>query len=72
MERLLSQMRHLRIPAMAVALEQQWQTPNTYDELSFDERLNLLVEQEHLSRDNNRIRRCVSKLTYGFRPSLKT
>ena len=57
MEHLLSQMRQLRIPAMAAALEQQWQTPNTYDELSFEERLNLLVEQEHLNRDNNRIKR---------------
>ena len=57
MEHLLSQMRQLRIPAMASALEQQWQTPNIYDELSFEERLTLLVEQEHLSRDNNRIKR---------------
>jgi hypothetical protein len=52
MEHLLSQMRRQRIPAMATALEQQWQTPNAYDELAFDGRLNLLVEQEHLSRDN--------------------
>ena len=57
MEHLLSQMRQLRIAAMAAALEQQWQTPNTYDELSFEERLSLLVEQEHLSCDNNRIKR---------------
>ena len=57
MEHLLSQMCRLRIPAMATALEQQWQTPNAYDELAFDERLGLLVEQEHLSRDNNRIKR---------------
>ena len=54
MEHLLSQIRQLRLAAV---LEQQWQTPNTYDELSFEERLNLLVEQEHLSRDNNRIKR---------------
>ncbi len=32
-------------------------TPNTYDELAFEEWLALLVEQEHLSRDNNRIKR---------------
>ena len=57
MEHLLSQMRQLRIAAMAAALEQQWQTPNTYDELSFEQRLSLLVEQEHLSRENNRIKR---------------
>jgi DNA replication protein DnaC len=57
MEHLLSQMRQLRVPAMAAALEQQWQTPNTYDELAFEERLSLLVEQEHLSRDSNRVQR---------------
>jgi len=57
MEHLLSQLRQLRIPAMAQALEQQWLTPNTYEELSFEERLSLLVDQEHLSRENNRIKR---------------
>ena len=57
MNHLLGQMRQLRVPAMAAALEQQWQTPSTYDELAFEERLTLLVEQEHLSRDNNRIKR---------------
>ena len=57
MNHLLGQMRQLRVPAMAAALEQQWQTPSTYDELAFEERLTLLVEQEHFSRDNNRIKR---------------
>lgn len=66
MEHLLSQMRQLRIAAMAAALEQQWQTPNTYDELSFEERLNLLVEQEHLSRDNNRIKRLRKQANLRF------
>ncbi len=70
MDHLLSQMRQLRIPAMAAALEQQWQTSNTYDELAFEERLALLVEQEHLSRDNNRIKRLrkQAKLRLQARP----
>lgn len=29
MNHLLGQMRQLRVPAMAAALEQQWQTPST-------------------------------------------
>jgi len=57
MDNLLSQLRQLRLPAMASALERQRETPGTYDELGFEERLLLLVEQEHLSRENNRITR---------------
>lgn len=57
MDNLLSQLRQLRLPAMASALERQRETPGTYDELTFEERLLLLVEQEHLSRENNRITR---------------
>ena len=66
MEHLLSQMRQLRIAAMAAALEQQWQTPNTYDELSFEERLSLLVEQEYLNRENNRIKRLRKQANLRF------
>ena len=69
MEHLLSQMRQLQVPAMAAALEQQWQTPNTYDELAFKERLSLLVEQEHLSRDSNRVQRLRKQA--NFTPSGK-
>ena len=46
--------------------------PNTYDELAFEERLSLLVEQEHLSRENNRTSDCVNRLIYGFKSSLKS
>ena len=66
MEHLLSQMRQLRIAAMAAALEQQWQTPNTYDELSFEERLSLLVEQAYLNRENNRIKRLRKQANLRF------
>lgn len=52
MDSLLIQLRQLKLAAMASALEQQRLAPHTYAELSFDERLGLLVEQEHLARDN--------------------
>lgn len=57
MDMLLTQLRQLRLPAMAGALEQQRLTPHTYAELSFEERLGLLTGQEQLSRENSRIQR---------------
>jgi hypothetical protein len=38
-------------------MTKQCQTPNAYDELAFEDRLSLLVEQEHLSRDSSRVKR---------------
>jgi DNA replication protein DnaC len=57
MDLLLAQLRQLRLPAMAIALEQQRLAPHTYAELSFEERLGLLTEQEHTSREDHRIQR---------------
>jgi len=57
MDALLIQLRQLKLAAMANALEEQRLAPHTYGELSFDERLGLLVEQEHLARDNTRLQR---------------
>ena len=53
---LLDQLATLRLPAFRQALEAQFASPH-YDELSFEERLALLVEQEHLQRQDNRLRR---------------
>jgi len=53
---LLDQLAALRLPAFRQALEAQFASPH-YDELSFEERLALLVEQEHLQRQENRLHR---------------
>jgi len=53
---LLDQLAVLRLPAFRQALEVQFASPD-YDELSFEERLALLVEQEQLQRQDNRLRR---------------
>lgn len=53
---LLDQLAVLRLPAFRQALEAQFASPH-YDDLSFEERLALLVEQEHLQRQDNRLRR---------------
>jgi len=53
---LLDQLAALRLPAFRQALEAQFASPH-YDELSFEERLALLIEQEHLQRQENRLKR---------------
>lgn len=46
----------LRLSAMAQAWEEQERTPKVSD-LSFDERFSMLVDAEHLARDNRRLSR---------------
>lgn len=53
---LLDQLAALRLPAFRQALEAQFASPH-YEELSFEERLALLIEQEHLQRQDNRLHR---------------
>ena len=57
-QHILDQLVRLRLPAFRQALEAQLATPQ-YDELSFEERLSLLVEAEVLQRQENRIQRRV-------------
>ena len=50
-------LRQLKLTGMADALEQQLAQPSTHAELSFDERLALLVDREKTYRDNNKVAR---------------
>jgi len=49
---------HLRLAALAAAWAEQQKNPEV-NKLSFDERLGLLVDAEHLARENARIGRCL-------------
>ena len=49
MQNTLETLRHLKLHGMALALEEQRDTPNTHA-LAFEERLALLVDRERLSR----------------------
>ena len=53
----LQALRTLKLSGMADGLEQQLAQPSTHDELSFDERLGLLVDRESTHRNNNKITR---------------
>lgn len=50
----------MRLGAMATAWQEQNQDPNTL-ELSFDERFGMLVDAEHLARDNRRLKRLMKQ-----------
>lgn len=52
----LEKLYNLRLSAMAEAWEQQARTPKVSD-LSFDERFGMLVEAEHLARENRKLQR---------------
>ena len=53
----LQQLRTLKLTGMAHALEQQQAQPATHEELSFEERLGLLVQREITHRSNNKVSR---------------
>ena len=53
----LTQLRTLKLSGMVQAVELQWCQPQTYDDLGFDERLGLMVNQELTSRANKRLQR---------------
>jgi DNA replication protein DnaC len=54
---LLQQLRSLRVPGMVEALEQQLEQPATHSDLSFEQRLNLMIDRELTYRSNNKIQR---------------
>ena len=57
---LLDQLTMLRLPAFRQALEEQLSSPH-YDELPFEERLTLLLDQECTKREHNRIQRRIQQ-----------
>ncbi|MGV1018021.1 MAG: IS21-like element helper ATPase IstB [Fluviibacter phosphoraccumulans] len=76
MEQTLDNMKALRLPGMAQALEEQYGNPALSD-LGFDERLAMMVDREHIWRENRRMSRllqmarlkssqaCLEDIRYG-------
>jgi len=52
----LEHLQNLKLTAMAQALEEQMEQPRAFD-LSFEERLSLLVMREITDRENRRLQR---------------
>jgi len=53
----LEQLHSLKLTGMAAALSLQWEQPVTYADLSFEERLGMLLDREILERENRRLTR---------------
>ena len=53
----LEQLRSLRLTGMADALSLQWEQPATFADLSFEQRLGILLDKEIMERENRRLTR---------------
>jgi DNA replication protein DnaC len=62
---LLDQLGQLGLPAFRAALLEQWQSPH-YADLSFEERLGLLLDVEMMRRTNNRLQRHLQQAHFPF------
>lgn len=67
---LFDKLLQLRLPAFREGLREQQANPK-YTELSFEERLALLVEQECTRRHNNRIRRSLRTAAFPMQAALE-
>ena len=70
LQQTLSRLRELRLGAMAGALERQLEQASTYDDLSFAERVGLLVERECIEREQRKQQRLVRDARLRLRASL--
>ena len=66
-----TQLRKLRLGAMADALQLQFEQVSTYEALAFSERLSLLVDHEILNRDQNRQAKLVRLARFKLRASIQ-
>lgn len=57
----IEQLRALKLTGMAAALSLQWEQPTTYADLSFEERIGMLIERETLERENRRLTRLLQR-----------
>ena len=80
MQQTIQKLRQMKLTGMAQALEQQMEQPATYD-LSFEERVGLLVDREESYRENRRLDRllrvarlkqnaCIEDIDYTHRRGL--
>jgi DNA replication protein DnaC len=67
---LFDQLLELRLPAFRQALREQEENPK-YTELSFEERLALLVDHECTQRRENRVRRCIHVAGFPMQASFE-
>lgn len=67
----LTRLRSLRLGGMADALNLQSEQPGTYEGLSFEERLPLLIDQEYTDRNNKRLARLLKAARFKLAATLE-
>jgi DNA replication protein DnaC len=70
-EQIIVRLRQLKLAGMANAFERQNEQPGTYDNLSFSERLQLLIESESNERDNRKQQRLLKAARFKIAASAK-
>lgn len=63
----LEQLRNLKAHGMIRAFEEQLAQPNTYLDLSMEERFSMIVDREVIERHNKKVKRLVSKAKLKMR-----
>jgi DNA replication protein DnaC len=67
----LQQLRQLKLSGMAEALSRQLEQANTYDSLSFIERMQLLLDEENLARKNRKQERLIRQARFKLKASIQ-
>jgi DNA replication protein DnaC len=67
----LQQLRQLKLSGMADALSRQLEQTGTYDRLSFIERMQLLLDEENLTRKNRKQDRLIRQARFKLKASIQ-
>lgn len=71
MQAIHNQLTQLKLSGMKSALEHQNELPSTYQEMSFEERLSLLLDEELTQRENKRIARLLKQAHFRLHAELE-
>jgi DNA replication protein DnaC len=67
----LHQLRQLKLSGMADALARQLEQTGAYDDLSFAERMQLLLDEENLARKNRKQNRLINQARFKLKASIQ-
>ena len=70
-ETILSQLRQLKLSGMAIAIQSQIEQPGTYEGLSFEERIQFLIDQEFTERSNRKQKRLIRAAKFKIQAHAK-
>lgn len=68
---ILEHLKKFKLAGMAKSLEEQAQQPNTYLQLSFEDRLSIMLEREAINRENSRLKRLMNQAKFKICASVE-